>query len=304
MYIVYRTGVNSILSVFYSVDFFYLTAALMQIPVVVFLKGLKWNWIIKAHGLKYPLKDSCIVSLIGIYLGAITPGRIGDSIRLFYLKKETKTFSGSLSTVIVDRLFDVFSLFILSLVGGVFLIFWFTRDVNIPVITVGIMFSFFSIFIVFFSKERHVKRILKPIYVRFIPEKHKQKMKHNFYDFYENIDRLKIQKTKLFQVALLGILFWLVAIFQGYLLALSLGINVSYIFLLAVLPIVNLIMLIPITISGFGTREISLIFFFSLLNIPAEEAVAFSLLSAVIANWAYVTLGAIVWLKKPIKIEF
>jgi hypothetical protein len=70
------------------------------------------------------------------------------------------------------------------------------------------------------------------------------------------------------------------------------------------LPLGALIQLIPITVSGLGTREATLIFLFSLLGIPAQDVVVFSLLLLFISTILPATVGLFLFLKNPVKIRF
>ena len=81
-----------------------------------------------------------MVSIIGIYFGFLTPERVGDFIRVFYIKEETKNLGNYVSTVVLDKLIDIFVLLILAIWGGVFLISWVTFDLFLPIFT---FFSFF-----------------------------------------------------------------------------------------------------------------------------------------------------------------
>lgn len=62
-----------------------------------------------------------------------------------------------------------------------------------------------------------------------------------------------------------------------YLLALNLGIMLSFFDICLILAIVWVITSIPITISGVGVRELSLIYFLSLYGVKAEPATALSI---------------------------
>ena len=62
-----------------------------------------------------------------------------------------------------------------------------------------------------------------------------------------------------------------------YLLAINLGITVSFFDICLILAIVWVITSIPITISGVGVRELSLIYFLSLYGVEAEPATALSI---------------------------
>jgi uncharacterized protein (TIRG00374 family) len=62
-----------------------------------------------------------------------------------------------------------------------------------------------------------------------------------------------------------------------YIIAKSLGIDVSFFDVSVVLSLVWVITAVPITISGAGVRELSVIYFLSLFGVQAEPATALSI---------------------------
>ncbi|MFA5212717.1 MAG: flippase-like domain-containing protein, partial [Methanoregula sp.] len=105
-----------------------------------------------------------------------------------------------------------------------------------------------------------------------------------------------------FSSIVVGLLSWIPPFIYGYLLALSIGIDVGIFFFVLVIPVLSLLDLLPISISGIGTRDIALIFLFGLKGISAEQAVAFSLLYLFMSYWLIALIGAGVYLKYPIEI--
>lgn len=74
-----------------------------------------------------------------------------------------------------------------------------------------------------------------------------------------------------------------------YIIALSLGIDVSIFDISVVLSLVWVITAVPITISGAGVRELSMIYFLALFGVQAESATAMSIFIYIIS----ISLGLI-----------
>ena len=81
----------------------------------------------------------------------------------------------------------------------------------------------------------------------------------------------------LVKVVALSVLFLLVSFLPTYFIGLSLGIKIPFLFLMAVMPIVTLISMLPISFGGIGIREGLYVYFFGLLGIVPSEAVAIGL---------------------------
>ncbi|HDZ27340.1 MAG TPA: flippase-like domain-containing protein [Candidatus Aminicenantes bacterium] len=92
--------------------------------------------------------------------------------------------------------------------------------------------------------------------------------------------------------------------FQCFLIAKSIGLQISYFDLALIMSIVNIITLIPISISGLGTREASMIFLFKLIGLPTEAAISFSLLIFFVFFICGGLMGFIAWWLNPVKIDF
>ncbi|GAH55102.1 unnamed protein product, partial [marine sediment metagenome] len=88
---------------------------------------------------------------------------------------------------------------------------------------------------------------------------------------------------------------------QCYLLALSLNLSLSFLDIAVYMAVANLVVLIPVSIAGIGTRDATLIALFSLQGVSAEAALSYSLLVLFTFYICGAAMGAIAWQIKPIK---
>jgi hypothetical protein len=130
----------------------------------------------------------------------------------------------------------------------------------------------------------------------------KNKVTLYYYDFFTGLIAYYRDRQRFFTSIFCGLLSWIPPFIYGYLLALSIGIDAGILFFVLVIPVISLLDLIPISISGIGTRDMALIFLFGLKNISAEQAVAFSLVYLFMSYWLIALIGAGIYLKYPIKI--
>ena len=70
-----------------------------------------------------------------------------------------------------------------------------------------------------------------------------------------------------------------VAILSQYFAGIALGIDLGLDYYLFFIPIVFIITLLPITIVGFGLREVSYIYFLENMGVSPEKAVLISLIT-------------------------
>ena len=87
----------------------------------------------------------------------------------------------------------------------------------------------------------------------------------------------KANKKNVIYGLLLCLPIHIISFFTAYLLARSLAINVSFLNVSLIIALVWIVTAIPITISGAGVRELSMIYLFSLYGVDAEPATALSI---------------------------
>ncbi|MBL7206318.1 MAG: flippase-like domain-containing protein [Candidatus Aenigmarchaeota archaeon] len=302
IYVIWSSKPFEIMEIFSKISFLYVSVAIFFGVVISLMRSFRWKMIVNLHQIHYPLKDCFLAWLVGIAAGTVTLGRIGDFIKAFYLKSKEKSFGKCLSTVIVDRIFELSVVIGFALLGIVFLNYFFGYNF-IFYIAVFLFAATFILAIYIFSKKWLARKLLKFVFYYFIPKKYKEKTKSNFNSFYDSIETVKNRKKKIFIILFLSAGIWMFSIIQIQIIGLALGLELDYFFLLFIMSLVIIIELIPVTVSGFGTRESFLIFSFSLINIGKESAIAFSLLYYIIAYLFFGIIGFIIWAKRPVNID-
>ncbi|MCK5322186.1 MAG: flippase-like domain-containing protein, partial [Candidatus Aenigmarchaeota archaeon] len=69
-----------------------------------------------------------------------------------------------------------------------------------------------------------------------------------------------------------------VSIFNHYLMFQVIEVSVPFVFLFSVIPFVNIILLIPLSLGGLGLRELSFITLLSLVGVSSSQVVSYSIL--------------------------
>jgi len=283
LFLIYRTGVETIIKALQTVNPVILFLLLPPLVVDALIKGSKWRLVITSHGIEFPLLESTKVFLIGVFAGLVTPGRAGDLIRANYLRRTHNSLSDCLSTVLVDRFIDIGVLAVLGSFSIVLLSTFFAPLGVIYVIIVVLLGAYF-VFLVIFFNERLMRTLLKRI------------NRQRLIDFYDKL--LTLDKKKILQATILGFIAWVVSTLEAQIIAYSMNLDlylspVSYGFgfLFLCIPIITFAEILPITISGLGTRELALITLLGLLEIPSELAIAFSLMYVVFAYWIAALVG-------------
>ncbi len=298
LYLILNLNLLEIWKTLAGLNFYFYICGLIFTVFVILIKTAKWKVLISSYKLACPFAEAMKAWLVGFSLGLITPGKLGDLARSYYLKER---IGKSLTTVIVDRIVDIFVLFTLCIIGlGTFAAFY-VKDTSLLLLTV-ILFAVFLGIIFLFSRKEAVSFIMGPFYRRLIPEQHKTKIKGVYNDFYSGLELLLERKMLMFVNLVLTLFSWALTIFYVWIFALALGLNVPYGLLFTVIPIVNLLFILPISFSGLGTRDVTMVFFLAYAGIAPESAIALSLLM-LITDYITGIPGFGLWYRNPIKIN-
>jgi len=99
----------------------------------------------------------------------------------------------------------------------------------------------------------------------------------------QSVRYFKGHRQRVFAAFLISIPAHAISFYSAYLLAIELGMTISFYDMCAVFSLVWVITAIPVTISGLGVREISLIYLMSLYGVSGELATALSVCVYLIA---------------------
>lgn len=301
-----KIELSKLISTFSEVKISLLIFAIsLNIPQI-FFKSFRWNQLLKKQYILYNLKESFLIYYGSIYVGIITPGRIGELfIKALYLKTEKSiSISKGMSSIIVDRLFDMYLLFILGILGIWKLGIWkldiwkfnlFGKVSNGSIILIIIIM--FALPILF---NRNLwGKFFGLLYNSVVLKKVKGEIGENLADFYDGINQLI--SRGLFFSSFLTCLSYLIFFMQCYFIVIAMGVSINFITITLFMAISNLITFIPISISGIGTRDAALIYLFSLIGLKAELAVVYSFLIFFTFFIINGLMGFFCWVAKPVK---
>lgn len=285
VYILFRLDVLNVWKEILEIKTTYLLLALFFVFASFFTETLKWFAIAKTQMTNVPFFDAFKINLITMFYGFITPSRIGGVIRAEYLKKYNQNFGKGASNYVLDKVLDLCSVIFLAIVFSfvfkdIIPINFFYYAILIFILLVGLL--------IFFIDKKRSKSILRIFYKKLVPEKIKEKAKNGFNSFYEDMPR----KRFFLLFFILNLLNWITLYFISFFVGLSLGMNVPFFYFLAILPIATLIGQLPITISGLGTREATLISLFGLLGVEATKVFSMSLISLVVSGIIPTLIGS------------
>jgi len=125
-------------------------------------------------------------------------------------------------------------------------------------------------------KKHYFDKILTKLIRFIVPKSYQDKVQINFSDFKQSLKTLSWGSfVNNFLLSFAG---WFIYFFQIYIVAKALSIPINFLYISIFVTISSFFALLPITISGIGSRDLVLITLFSELGIVKEKAIALSLL--------------------------
>lgn len=256
----------------------------------LFIRAWRWNYLKKKQGIIYKVTESFKIYVAALGFASITPGRIAELIKIYYLKAKGYKSGESLVSVIMDRLFDLFFLLLFSLIG---LIFFFGRYFE-KFYLVYILIILLIISVLTVIKNKNLRKFIKKIFYQLMPS--------------GLADEVDIFKTGLktydyhtyFGGFVITSLSWLIYSGQIYLFGLAINLTgVTFPQLITAVAIASFLSLLPISFLGIGTREAALIILLGPLVKSTESLILLS--EIILLNFILISLsGAIMTAFKPV----
>jgi len=263
-----------------------------------------WRWQV----LLKPLKKVSIgnlfqILMIGFMGNNVFPLRMGEVLRAVVLKRRADVaISGSLATVVVEKIFDAVVVvgFVLlnlgqlaRLPGGVAL----AQISGLAAWAAVIFLVGLALFVVIAMFPKPAQRLLHGIIAKIIPERWRSPLNNIIDKFLDGLMSLRSPANAL-MILLTSILVWLLetGLYWGVSRALNLVLTFNQLLLLN--GVVNMVLLIPAAPGGLGTFDAAGRTVLEAYGIPAEPALGYTLVLR-IAIWLPITLlGALFFVRE------
>lgn len=272
----------------------YMLGFFLVLAITVLLKGLKWQMSLGIFRIPASLTRAVEMWMIGFSIGAATPGRVGDFVKIAYLGEKK---SKSIGAVLFDRITDVFAVLFFAVLG--LLVFGSAIGATKQLVTLAV----FVILAAAAAARIYYRRILGIFLKYFVPEKYRSYMASGASDFIDSARSALKLKSRIASVFLMSVFIWMFSVIQALMISKSLEISISYFSLLFIMSIVALVELIPVTVAGLGTREATIVFLMSFLGIGSDKAIVFSLLNFFFGYLVLAAAGYLFWVRNPIKMS-
>lgn len=268
-----------------------LLLAVLLNPLIIHLKVIRWEVLLRTRGIVYSRRRAWASFLTSLYVGMLTPGRVGDVLRVQYLKHDLGvSYAEGLASVVMDRLCDLYVLVAFVAVGvvryGPVLV------GDLAVVTwagvAGIALAPLALLVPGIAEP-----VVKRLYDKLAPGRDPEA-----FAVFLAAMRANVGRSLLSTIPLTAATF-LVNYGQGWLIARSIGLPLSLLDSMCLVAIASLLGLLPISVSGVGVRELFFSLAFPMLGFAADAGVTFGLLLFLVIYLAVVVIGFVSWQIAP-----
>ncbi|RLG10448.1 hypothetical protein DRN73_07760 [Candidatus Pacearchaeota archaeon] len=210
-------------------------------------------------------------NLVGKFFNFLLPTNIGgDIVKAYDLSKYSKSKSSAVASIFMVRFIGIFSMLTFITIGTFVNHNLLSKDllyILLLITSIALIFSF-----LLFSKRIY----LSPFFMKHleffgIDKKIKK--------FHTAIHLYRKDKFTVIKAYSTSITFHIFLILRDYLVALALGFHIPITYLVLIVPLVKVILLLPISLSGIGIREGSFVYFLTKIGISYSDALSLPLLS-------------------------
>ena len=268
-----------------------LVAAVLLNAAVIHAKLWRWRDLLRLVDAPLSVGSAYRAFLPSLYLGLVTPGRVGDALRIQYLKRDHAVgYADGLAVSIVDRLCDVYVLLAFVALGVVHL----ASAVSIPLAqTMWIAVAVIAIAPAFLFVQRIAEPAAHWLYGRF-----SDGGAHEGLGVFFAALRRQVGPS-LVRSIVITILAFLTNYLQAWLVANAFGIELSFIDVAALVAISSFLSLLPISISGIGVRESFFALVFPAFGLAETLGIAFGLGVFAVIYVPTLLAGFFAWLAWP-----
>jgi glycosyltransferase 2 family protein len=233
-----------------------------------------WRWILLLRSSGSPIStgDAAHIFLVSSFVGSFLPAGVGgDAARAYALMRHTARGGEAVASVAIDRYLGVVALMLLGAAGA-------ASSASLGLVSegqrvwlVGAALFFTLASVSLFWLDRVVDVLMPPSWRGANIGRRLRSAAGAMSDY-------RRHPGTLLRVLMLSFAVQLLRIAQAYVLGLGLGIAVPFGYYLAFMPIGLLLLLLPVSISGFGLPQGAIVWLLRPMHVPDPQSFALSTL--------------------------
>jgi glycosyltransferase 2 family protein len=231
-----------------------------------------WRWILLLRSSGSPISAGAAahIFLVSSFVGSFLPAGVGgDAARAYALMRHTARGGEAVASVAIDRYLGVVALMLLGAAGAASSAGLVPEGQRVWLVGTALLFTIASVSLFWLDR---VVDLLMPASWRGANFGRRLRSAAGAMGDYRR------HPGTLLRVLMLSFAVQLLRIAQAYVLGLGLGITVPFGYYLAIMPIGLLLLLLPVSISGFGLPQGAIVWLLRPMQVPDPQSFALSTL--------------------------
>lgn len=257
--------------------------AYLVVSLLMMMAGVyRWKVILKAHRVKVGFWRLFSYKISGFSLCYITPGALvgGEALRAYLLKRDNVKFTEALSSVIIDKFFDLSIAAVFTSIGIIAVISFFdiSSYIKTIILLVTVLWVITLSFFLYGSLTRkgffrHIFRFLRLYKIKALSN-----VEEKIAETEKNISHFFLHHKKEFRrAAVMSMVLWLLMFVEYKIATVVFGYNAGFIAIFLIICMVGFSYTFPVP-GGLGILEASQASLHSLIGLKAAQGVLLSLL--------------------------
>ena len=288
-FVLASVGVGSVASNLSVLSPSLLLLALALAVFTVALSAYKWQLLLAIKGIGLPFRTLFTYYYVGQFFNAFLPTMVGgDGVRIYYLHNNHDTGADAVSSVVVERLTGLVSVLAIGGVATVLLSDRLPAAVVAAVLLVCVPGVAFLLALLFTSTGRR-------LFDRTVFGIERFALGDGLASVYDAIAAYRHAGGALVPVLAASMLFRLVLVANNYVIAVGLGMNVPFAYFLVFVPLVELLLLVPVSIQGFGVRETAYVYLFGAVGTSSDVSLTLGVVMGLVLGVFNNVVGGVVY---------
>jgi uncharacterized protein (TIRG00374 family) len=271
-----KVGVHKFYQTLIGANISYLFAAMAVLWFGHLLCVARWKILLDVFRMHFSYLRLVAIYAVGAFFNSALPTAIGgDVVKLYLTGREANgSYMLSFASVFMDRNIGMFAMVIIAFISCLF----HPVSINgIPLLPVAalILVGFVMANLILFH-PRSYALVTKLLHKKFPKVADRLDVLSNAFT------AVRKDKSALLKTFLLSVINQGASISMNWLIALALGEHISFVYFLIFVPMVTLVVMVPITVSGLGLRESAFWILLSSIGIPREKSLAIGFIASMI----------------------
>jgi uncharacterized protein (TIRG00374 family) len=257
-------------------------------------KALRWFALLRQGGIRYPLGRALAVYQASAFLAFVTPGRVGDLAKVAYLRRDLGTpWAAGVASTLADRALD---LAVLACIGAAALAVAAPAGPLRAALLAGLAFA--AALAPVLVAPRFQRAVARGLARVSLGGRASGALRRPLERLAEELERL--WSPRLLPLALVTAAGFTSLFAGAFGLARAFGLPIGFATTAYAVAASSLVTLLPVSVSGIGTRDAALVVLLAPHGVGTPEALSFSLAYFAWSLACSNGIGALCWLRDPL----